>query len=74
MDNSTFSIRIGDRILVKTTNNLSFTGKLLENHFLYQQKEMIILKTSNESEIILMIPKDEIIKIFTMEGNVEYNV
>lgn len=63
-----------DSILVKTATNLSFTGVLLEEHFLYAKQDCLVLKPSEESNIVMVIPHEEVIKIYTMEGEVRNHV
>lgn len=63
-------ININDVILIKTVSNLSFTGTLLDNNYDYMNKKNILLKPSDDSGIIMIIPKDEISKVFTMDGGV----
>ena len=64
-------VQIGDRILVKTKSVLSFTGVLLESDFVYTNINSIVLKTSDSSRILTVIPKNEIIRVFTMDGEGE---
>lgn len=55
-------------ILVKTSTSLTFTGVLQDKHYLYVDKEYIVIKPSEESEIMVMIPYAEVTKVYTMDG------
>lgn len=67
-------INNGERVLIKTVTSLSFTGVITNREFIYDEKESVVMQPSNESKIQLIIPKDEIVKVFLMSGEVTDNV
>lgn len=61
---------MNESILVKTKTNLSFTGTCMDECFDFQGQKCILLKPSENSNIVLIIPISEIIRTYTMEGDV----
>ncbi len=63
-----------EKILVRTTSLLSFAGKVIESKINFNNNESLVLQTSDQSLILIIIPYSEVKEIFYMNGEVEkYN-
>lgn len=57
-----------ERIVLRTTSNLSYAGKIYAKS--YEGQKGIVLKPSDRSEIKVWVPKNEISCIITIGGNI----
>ena len=60
---------IDTRVLIKTNYMLSFTGIVQKT----TDENTIVLKCSDTSSILIVIPVNEITKVFTMDAEVRLN-
>ena len=57
-----------NRAIIRMKNNISFAGQMQENE--YNQKPGVLIKPSDESEMIIWIPEQEINCVFLPNGDV----